>query len=139
MAAGPGPGGKRPYDHLIKLLLNGDPGVGKSSLLMRFADDTFNPDGVTQQTDFKMRTIEMDEKKIKLQVWDTAGQEKFRTITTAYYRGAQGILIVFSFDDEKSFSNVRTWVNNIGEQVRLLSSFLPVMCVCVCVCVCVSF
>lgn len=71
------------YDYLIKLLLIGDSGVGKSCLLLRFSDDSFTPSFITTiGIDFKIRTIELDGKRIKLQIWDTAGQERFRTITT---------------------------------------------------------
>ncbi|KAK3094723.1 hypothetical protein FSP39_005446 [Pinctada imbricata] len=73
----------------FKLLVIGDTAVGKTSLTMRFAKDTFHPTFIsTVGIDFKIRTIDLDGKKIKLQIWDTAGQERFRTITTAYYRGA---------------------------------------------------
>ena len=88
------PAGKE-YDFLIKLLLIGDSGVGKSCLLVRFSDDAFSASYITTiGIDFKIRTIELDGKRIKLQIWDTAGQERFKTITTAYYRGAMGILLV---------------------------------------------
>jgi Ras-related protein Rab-8A len=63
--------------------------------------------------DFKIRTIELDNRRIKLQIWDTAGQERFRTITTAYYRGAMGILLVYDVTDESSFNNIRNWIRNI--------------------------
>lgn len=92
------------YDYLFKLLLIGDSGVGKTCLLFRFADDKFNSTFIStiglctvmslnrscslSGIDFKIRTVDVDDKKIKLQIWDTAGQERFRTITTAYYRGA---------------------------------------------------
>ena len=90
------PDGKQ-YDFLIKLLLIGDSGVGKSCILVRFADDAFSPSFITTiGIDFKIRTIELDGKRIKLQIWDTAGQERFKTITTAYYRGAMGIMLVLS-------------------------------------------
>eukprot|EP00002_Diphylleia_rotans_P027354 TRINITY_DN5481_c0_g1_i2.p1 TRINITY_DN5481_c0_g1~~TRINITY_DN5481_c0_g1_i2.p1 ORF type:complete len:111 (+),score=18.16 TRINITY_DN5481_c0_g1_i2:82-414(+) len=95
------------YDHLIKLLLIGDSGVGKSSLLMRFCEDTFSPNFITTiGIDFKIRNVDMDGKRIKLQIWDTAGQERFRTITTAYYRGAMGIMLVYDVSEEKSFSSI---------------------------------
>ena len=69
-------------DYLFKLLLIGDSGVGKSCLLLRFADDTYTESYIsTIGVDFKIRTIELDGKTIKLQIWDTAGQERFRTIT----------------------------------------------------------
>ncbi|KAG5438117.1 hypothetical protein PCANB_002968 [Pneumocystis canis] len=106
----------RNYDYLIKLLLIGDSGVGKSCLLLRFSEDSFTPSFITTiGIDFKIRTIELDGKRIKLQIWDTAGQERFRTITTAYYRGAMGILLVYDVTDEKSFINVRSWFSNIQQ------------------------
>ncbi|ORZ36370.1 ras family-domain-containing protein [Catenaria anguillulae PL171] len=104
------------YDHLIKLLLIGDSGVGKSCLLLRFTDDSFTPSFITTiGIDFKIRTIELDGKRIKLQIWDTAGQERFRTITTAYYRGAMGILLIYDVTDERSFNNIRNWIRNIEQ------------------------
>ncbi|KAH6755852.1 RAB GTPase-like protein 8 [Perilla frutescens var. hirtella] len=93
------------YDFLIKLLLIGDSGVGKSCLLLRFSDGSFTTSFITTiGIDFKIRTVELDGKRIKLQIWDTAGQERFRTITTAYYRGAMGILLVYDVTDESSFN-----------------------------------
>ncbi|CAA7034026.1 unnamed protein product [Microthlaspi erraticum] len=104
------------YDYLIKLLLIGDSGVGKSCLLLRFSDDTFTTSFITTiGIDFKIRTVELDGKRIKLQIWDTAGQERFRTITTAYYRGAMGILLVYDVTDESSFNNIRNWMKNIEQ------------------------
>jgi len=110
---------KSPYDMLIKLLLIGDSGVGKSCLLCRYSDDVFNSNFITTiGIDFKIRTIELDGSKIKLQIWDTAGQERFRTITQAYYRGAMGILLVYDVTDDKSFNNIRTWMRNIKQHAN---------------------
>ncbi|XP_028777145.1 ras-related protein RABE1c [Neltuma alba] len=104
------------YDCLIKLLLIGDSGVGKSCLLLRFTDDSFTTSFITTiGIDFKIRTVELDGKRIKMQIWDTAGQERFRTITTAYYRGAMGILLVYDVTDETSFNNIRNWIVNIEQ------------------------
>merc|ERR1711934_713226 len=112
-------GNKSPYDMLIKLLLIGDSGVGKSCLLCRYSDDVFNNKFITTiGIDFKIRTIELDGKKIKLQIWDTAGQERFRTITQAYYRGAMGILLVYDVTDDKSFQNIRAWMRNIEQHAN---------------------
>lgn len=104
------------YDYLFKLLLIGDSGVGKTCVLFRFSEDQFNSTFIsTIGIDFKIRTIELDDKKIKLQIWDTAGQERFRTITTAYYRGAMGIMLVYDITNQKSFDNIKNWIRNIEE------------------------
>ena len=113
------------YDYLFKLLLIGDSGVGKSCLLARFADDTYTEIYIsTIGVDFIIRTVELDGKKIKLQIWDTAGQERFRTITSSYYRGAEGIIIVYDVQDQESFNNVEQWLQEIdrfaGENVNTL-------------------
>mmetsp|Transcript_30668 Transcript_30668/g.53821 ORF Transcript_30668/g.53821 Transcript_30668/m.53821 type:complete len:207 (-) Transcript_30668:271-891(-) len=102
------------YDYLFKLLLIGDSGVGKSCLLLRFADQTYTPNYIsTIGVDFKIRTIDLDGKTIKLQIWDTAGQERFRTITSSYYRGAHGIIVVYDVTDIDSFNNVKQWLCEI--------------------------
>ncbi|KAL2214164.1 small GTP-binding protein [Sarocladium strictum] len=102
------------YDYLFKLLLIGDSGVGKSCLLLRFADDTYTESYIsTIGVDFKIRTIELDGKTVKLQIWDTAGQERFRTITSSYYRGAHGICVVYDVTDMDSFNNVKQWLQEI--------------------------
>ena len=86
----------KPFDVLVKLLLIGDSGVGKSCLLLRYSDDKFTTSFITTiGIDFKIKTIDLDQKKVKMQIWDTAGQERFRTITAAYYRGAHGVLLVY--------------------------------------------
>ncbi|KYR01095.1 Rab GTPase [Tieghemostelium lacteum] len=102
------------YHYLFKLLLIGDSGVGKSCLLLRFADDTYAESFIsTIGVDFKIRTIELNGKTIKLQIWDTAGQERFRTITSSYYRGAHGIIVVYDVTDKLTFENVRQWLQEI--------------------------
>mmetsp|Transcript_69721 Transcript_69721/g.202140 ORF Transcript_69721/g.202140 Transcript_69721/m.202140 type:complete len:208 (+) Transcript_69721:88-711(+) len=102
------------YDYLFKLLLIGDSGVGKSCLLLRFADDTYTQSYIcTIGVDFKIRTLEQEGKRCKLQLWDTAGQERFRTITCSYYRGAHGIIVVYDVTDRDSFNNVKHWMQEI--------------------------
>eukprot|EP00004_Rigifila_ramosa_P011494 TRINITY_DN2464_c0_g1_i1.p2 TRINITY_DN2464_c0_g1~~TRINITY_DN2464_c0_g1_i1.p2 ORF type:complete len:151 (+),score=47.50 TRINITY_DN2464_c0_g1_i1:113-565(+) len=81
---------------------------------MRFADDTFSESYIpTIGVDFKIRTLELDGKTVKLQIWDTAGQERFRTITSSYYRGAQGIIIVYDVTREETFANIKQWLQEI--------------------------
>lgn len=102
------------YDYLFKLLLIGDSGVGKSCLLLRFADNSYTDSYIsTIGVDFKIRTVEIDGKTIKLQIWDTAGQERFRTITSSYYRGSHGIIVVYDVTDMDSFNNVKQWFQEI--------------------------
>ncbi|KAE8210160.1 hypothetical protein CF319_g2114 [Tilletia indica] len=102
------------YDYLFKLLLIGDSGVGKSCLLLRFADDSYSESYIsTIGVDFKIRTIELEGKTVKLQIWDTAGQERFRTITSSYYRGAHGIIVVYDVTDQDTFANVKQWLQEI--------------------------
>lgn len=100
------------FDFVFKIVIVGNSSVGKSSLLMRFADDVFHETFLpTIGVDFKIRTIEQGGSIVKLQMWDTAGQEKFKTIVSAYYKGAQGILLVFDVTDPQSFVDVKNWMN----------------------------
>jgi len=110
---------KADYDYLFILVLIGDSGVGKSCLLLRFADDKWTDTYIsTIGVDFKIRTIELDGKTIKLQIWDTAGQERFRTISSTYYRGAHGIMVVYDITSKESFVNVRRWLVEIDKYAR---------------------
>ncbi|CAF1256129.1 unnamed protein product [Rotaria sordida] len=107
------------YDHLLKLLLIGDADVGKSSLLFRFADDTFNESYLaTIGVDFETRTMNHNGKTVKFQIWDTSGQERFRTITSSYYRGAHGIIIVYDVTNAKSFENIKMWLQIIDRNAN---------------------
>ena len=103
-------------DYLFKVLLIGNSGVGKSSLLLRFADDVFHENFMpTIGVDFKIRTIEVDGKTIKLQIWDTAGQDRFKTITSSYYRGAHGIIVTYDITDRDSFAKVSEWMSEVDK------------------------
>jgi Ras-related protein Rab-1A len=114
------------YDYLFKLLIIGDSGVGKSCILLRFADNNFIDSYIsTIGVDFKIKTIQINGKTIKLQIWDTAGQERFRTITSSYYRGANGIICVYDVTDKETFSNIKKeWLPQIEryapEQVKTI-------------------
>jgi len=103
------------YDHYIKLLLLGDGGVGKTSLMLRYAENEFSSNMMsTMGVDFKVRFMDLDNnQRIKCQIWDTAGQERFHVITRAYYRGAQGIVLTYDVTDPESFTHVGYWMDNI--------------------------
>uniref|UniRef100_A0A7S4EVJ0 Uncharacterized protein n=1 Tax=Chrysotila carterae TaxID=13221 RepID=A0A7S4EVJ0_CHRCT len=103
-----------PLDHIFKILLVGDAGVGKSSLLLRFTDDSFEEHlASTIGVDFKVKTLCMRGKTVKLTIWDTAGQERFRTLTSSYYRGCHGIIVVFDVNERASFEHVRQWLEEL--------------------------
>ena len=98
------------YDYLFKVLLIGDSSVGKTSVLLRYVDDTFNPEfQTTIGVDFKISTFQLNGKVIKLQLWDTAGQDRFKNIVASYYRGAHGIILAFDITNAASFQNVNRW------------------------------
>lgn len=98
----------------LKLLIIGESGVGKSSLLLRFTDDAFDPEqAATIGVDFKVKTININGDKIKLAIWDTAGQERFRTLTPSYYRGGQGAILVYDVTNRDSFQKVDNWLNEL--------------------------
>lgn len=112
-------GNSKNYDSIMKILLIGDSGVGKSCLLVRFVEDKFSPSFITTiGIDFKIKTVDINGKKIKLQLWDTAGQERFRTITTAYYRGAMGIILVYDVTDERTFTNIKQWFKTVNDHAN---------------------
>jgi Ras-related protein Rab-1A len=103
------------FDHLYKTVIIGNSGVGKSAILVRFVENQFSEHYLaTIGVDFRFKTIQVDGKNVKFQIWDTAGQERFRTITSAYYRGSQGILLVFDLTDPLSFENIcKFWMNEV--------------------------
>ena len=104
------------YDHLLKLMLTGDSGAGKSSLLLRFVDGAFNDSFIsTIGIDFKVRTLNINGVRYKLQIWDTAGQERFKTIVSTYYRGAHGIIIVYDISNEETFLNLPKWITDANK------------------------
>jgi len=102
-------------DELFKLVLIGDSGVGKSSLLIRFADDYYSDSYIsTIGVDFRIKTVDIGNgTKVTLQIWDTAGQERFHHMTSSYYRDAEGIIIVFDLGDLQSFEHLEEWMRDV--------------------------
>ena len=104
---------EKKYDYIFKLILIGSSGVGKSSILQRYIQKLFNAEYTcTIGVDFFMKTINIRDKSIKLQLWDTAGTEKFKSITTGYYRGANAAFVVFDLTSKSSFDSVSDWIEN---------------------------
>ena len=104
---------------LYKILLLGDSSVGKTCFLMRYADNTFQEIHMsTIGLDYKLKNVQLDDGKIvKIQIWDTAGQDRFRSITKNYYKGAHGIILIYDVTSRKTFENIKNWVSQIKEEV----------------------
>jgi len=104
----------------VKLLLIGNSSVGKSSLLLRFSDEQWLPEDESSATigvDFRVHKMTVKGKRVKLSIWDTAGQERFRTITSSYYRGAQGIILVYDVANRESFDALPKWYSELETYV----------------------
>ena len=106
-------------EFLYKILILGDSSVGKTCFLTRYADNTFQEVHMsTIGIDYKLKNVKMEDGKIvKLQIWDTAGQDRFRSITKNYYKGANGIVVIFSVTDKRTFGNVKSWIHQIKAEV----------------------
>lgn len=99
------------YAYLFKYIIIGDTGVGKSCLLLQFTDKRFQPvHDLTIGVEFGARLINIEQHQIKLQIWDTAGQESFRSITRSYYRDAAGALLVYDITRRESFNHLSRWL-----------------------------
>ena len=100
----------------FKLLLIGDLGVGKSSVILRYIEDYFSGTLMSSiGVDFKTKQIEINDRLIKMQIWDTAGHEKFRTITTSYYKSAHAIIVLYDITDSNSFEHIKNWMTDIDK------------------------
>ncbi len=104
------------YNYLFKFILIGDTMVGKTCILNRFIIDKYlEKQDVTIGVEFGSKLIEIDGTKIKLQIWDTAGQECYTSITRSYYRGAAGCLLVFDLGKPETFNNIQKWLEEIKQ------------------------
>ncbi|XP_046442562.1 ras-related protein Rab-43-like [Daphnia pulex] len=102
------------FDFLFKIVVIGDCGIGKTSLVQRFKSGVFTERYTnTIGVDFAMKTVVIEGKQVKLQIWDTAGQERFRTITQSYYRSANGVLLVYDITKRSSFLSLQKWMEEI--------------------------
>ena len=103
--------------HVFKVLLLGDSTVGKTCFLMRFTENTFQEIHMsTIGLDYRFKKMTLENQEVAtVQIWDTAGQDRFRAITKNYYKGAHGILLIYDVTNQKSFDNVKNWVGQIRE------------------------
>ncbi|KAL2476578.1 Glucose-1-phosphate adenylyltransferase small subunit [Abeliophyllum distichum] len=107
------------YAYLFKYIIIGDTGVGKSCLLLQFTDKRFQPvHDLTIGVEFGARMVTIDGKPIKLQIWDTAGQESFRSITRSYYRGAAGALLVYDITRRETFNHLASWLEDARQHAN---------------------
>ena len=107
---------EEPFDEKLRIMLIGDSGVGKTSILKKFCKNKFNKSYISSiGVDFEIKYIKIGEKTINLQIWDTAGQERFRGISRQYYNKSDGFVIVYDITNEKSFEDVTNWVQQIKE------------------------
>ena len=103
------------FDYLVKILMIGDSGVGKTCILQKFENDECSINHLpTIAIDFSIKTIVVNGKSIKMQIWDTAGQERFNTLTAGFFRGSDGIVLCYALDDPRSFRCVDKWMEQIG-------------------------
>lgn len=103
-------------DFLLKIVLIGDSGVGKTNVLSQFVRNQFNPDSKTTiGVEFATKTIRVDDKTVKAQIWDTAGQERYRAVTSAYYKGAIGAMLIYDITSSISFNGLHKWLRELRE------------------------
>ncbi|XP_034030105.1 ras-related protein Rab-25b isoform X1 [Thalassophryne amazonica] len=109
-------GSDEAYNFVFKVVLIGESGVGKSNLLSRFTKNEFNHDSrTTIGVEFSTRTVQIGGVTIKAQIWDTAGLERYRAITSAYYRGAVGALLVYDITKHLTYESVARWLKELYE------------------------
>jgi small GTP-binding protein len=103
----------------VKLLMLGDSGVGKSSLMIRFTSATFSQQMMgTTGIDMRVKQMTFHNKHVNIQIWDTAGQERFHSIARTYYRGAHGIILAYDVTDRTSFTNISFWLEDINKYTK---------------------
>ena len=110
-------GGPVNFDYLLKYIIIGDAAVGKSNLLLRYAHGQFKPEyQLTIGVEFGAKNIQISNKTYRIQIWDTAGQENFRSITRAYYKNSVCALVVYDISSKDSFNNVINWIEDCKNQ-----------------------
>ena len=102
------------YDMIFKIVLIGDTSVGKTNILSKYLTDEFDAKSkATVGVEFGVKNFKIENNIVKVQIWDTAGEERYRSITNAYYKGAKGSLLVYDITNKKSFENVEKWISDL--------------------------
>ncbi|EDR21539.1 hypothetical protein, conserved [Entamoeba dispar SAW760] len=107
-------------DYTFKVLIIGEPSVGKTAIMERYCEDKFHDELIsTIGVDFNSKLVKVGDLTIKLQLWDTAGQERFRNVTSSYYKGTQGCLVVYDVSDIESFNKITHWVQEYQNEQEI--------------------
>jgi small GTP-binding protein len=113
--------------YILKVVIAGDSGVGKSSFMARYVDDTFSYDNEsTIGVDFKVKNLDYRGDPVKLQIWDTAGQERFNSITCSYFRGAHAVIFVFDLTRKETLDHIEKWYDDVRGQCPD-HSYVPIL------------
>ena len=112
-------------NYIIKLLTLGDTEVGKTSIVLRYSDDKFHQNKIsTIGVDFKVKMITKGNEKIKISIYDTAGQERFKNIVKHYYKGANGILLIYDISKRITFEKLQFWLDDLKENADIDNLFI---------------
>lgn len=113
------------YEFVYKIVLIGDCSVGKTSYLNRFMHNTFGQVSATMGVDYKTKIVTFQSgKNVKVTIWDTSGEEKYKALTSAHFNGAAGVLLLFSIDEQKSFQNCLSWLKTVKDNTDEVNSDL---------------
>jgi small GTP-binding protein len=111
------------YHYIFKIILIGDANIGKTSLINRYINRYFSDKYIcTIGVDFFMKSLIWDDNRIKLQIWDTAGMEKYKQITVSYYRGAQAAVVCFDLTSKASFNSIKRWIDDFSQYHNITSA-----------------
>ena len=110
---------------LFKILTLGDTKVGKTSFILRYTDNIFHENPLsTIGVDFQRKTVIHENKKLEIQIWDSAGQEKFHSISRQYYNKANGVLLVYDITNKESYDSIKVWIKEIKQNTQVLPIML---------------
>ena len=117
----------RDYDHIFKIITLGESGIGKTSLITRFAHDIFEENHLASiGFEFPIKVLDIENKIIKMQLWDICGSERFKTVIPSYYRNADGAIVAYDISDKWSFDRVKFWINEVKAHSNMKTNIVIV-------------